>query len=335
MSQSLVTSPAILAATTGAAYCDRSTWGRILVGGCDRLTFLHNQTSNNFKVLQPGQGCETVVLNSTARTLDLVTAWVGEEAVGLLVSPERREFLMEWFDRYIFFNDQVTLTDVSESTGSLSLMGPNTVELLGQLGLATPPATLHHHCEANFKGQTVQLIQGSGLMGPGVTIWGDRVTLDRLVTQLQEKEVPALSDADWETLRILQGRPRVEAELTEDYNPLEAGLWQFLSLDKGCYIGQETVARLNTYQGVKQYLWGLTFSAPVAIGTPLLHDEKKVGVVTSAVEMAGEAIGLGYVKTAAGVEGTTLIAGEATATLVARPYLTRPPFALAEPQTSV
>jgi len=76
-------------------------WGRIRVSDEDRIRFLHNQSTNDFQQLQPGQGCDSVMVTSTARTIDL-TAYVMEDAVLLLVSPNRRQYLMDWLDRYIF-----------------------------------------------------------------------------------------------------------------------------------------------------------------------------------------------------------------------------------------
>ena len=73
-------------------------------------------------------------------------------------------------------------------------------------------------------------------------------------------------------MRIQQGRPKSDRELTEDYNPLEAGLWQTISFEKGCYIGQETIARLNTYKGVKQKLWGIKLDRSVSPQTPIFVD---------------------------------------------------------------
>lgn len=93
---------AIQAAQAGVALCDRSHWGRILVSDDDRLRFLHNQSTNDFQQLKPGQSCDTVFVTSTARTIDLATAYVTEDAVLLIVSPNRRQSLMEWLDRYIF-----------------------------------------------------------------------------------------------------------------------------------------------------------------------------------------------------------------------------------------
>lgn len=129
---------------------------------------------------------------------------------------------------------------------------------------------------------------------------GDRPLTDLLNAHLQ------LNDTDWEHLRIRQGRPAAEAELTEDYNPLEARLGHTISFNKGCYIGQETIARLNTYQGVKQHLWGLELSAVVPAPTPLLLEGEKVGLLTSCTPLNGGAFGLGYVRTKVGGAGLRL-----------------------------
>jgi folate-binding protein YgfZ len=124
-------------------------------------------------------------------------------------------------------------------------------------------------------------------------------------------------------LRIRQGRPQADAELTEDYNPLEAGLWHTISYNKGCYIGQETIARLNTYQGVKQQLWGIQLSQTIAPGEPILLEAAKVGVCTSCTVTATGAFALGYLKTKAGGEGLTVQVGDQTGTVMDLPFLTR------------
>ena len=114
----------------------------------------------------------------------------------------------------------------------------------------------------------------------------------------------------WEALRIAQGRPKPDAELTEDYNPLEVGLWDTISFTKGCYIGQETIARLNTYKGIKQYLWGIKLAGSVAVGTPITLDGEKVGVLTSCTQIDTGAIGLGYVRSKAGGVGLKVMIGD-------------------------
>ncbi|MGB5771063.1 MAG: folate-binding protein, partial [Crocosphaera sp.] len=89
-------SQGLKSADDGVVICDRSHWGILKLTGEDRLRFLHNQTTNNINILEPGQVCDTVFVNSTGRTLDLVTAYITEDSILLLVSPNRRQLLFEW-----------------------------------------------------------------------------------------------------------------------------------------------------------------------------------------------------------------------------------------------
>jgi tRNA-modifying protein YgfZ len=311
------------AALTGVALYDCSEWGRIQVSDADRLKFVHNQTTNSLNLLKPGQGCDTVVINSTGRTLDLVTAYVTEDAVLLLVSPQRRQHLLKWFDRYIFFGDKVQLTDVTATTATWRVIGPQAEARLTQFGVVLPTEP-HHHVQTELAGVAVRIACGSGLALPGYTLIFEAEQVARLAEAFAG--VVQLDEQAWQHLRILQGRPQPDAELTEDYNPLEAGLWQTISFNKGCYIGQETIARLNTYQGVKQQLWGIQLPQAVAPGTPILLEAVKVGVCTSCTPTATGAFALGYIKTKAGGAGLAVQVGEQPGTVVDVPFLTRQIF---------
>ncbi|TVQ58167.1 MAG: folate-binding protein [Spirulina sp. DLM2.Bin59] len=312
---------ATTALQSGVALIDGSAGGRLELTGADCRQFLHNQTTNAIASLQPGQGCETVFVNSTARTLDLATVLCWGERLWLTVSPGQAGPLMAWLDRYIFPMDRVTITDLSETHTLFTLVGPQATALLNRCGITTPPSPDFAHCSAEIAGVPVQLMAGTGLDLPGYQVW---VAADRAATVwssfMAEGAVP-FDEVHGETLRIIQGRPAPGAELTEQYNPLEAGLWRAISFTKGCYIGQETVARLNTYQGVKQRLWQMPLSAPVAVGTPILQGEAKVGEITSVAAIAGGAMALGYVKTKAGEAGSTVAVGDQVAKLQAAPYL--------------
>ena len=310
----------------GVAICNRSHWGKILVSDSDRLRFLHNQSTNDFERLQPGQGCDTVFVTSTARTIDLATAYVTEDAVLLIVSPSRLQYLIDWLDRYIFFADRVKLQDVTSESAVFSLIGPTSDALLEQLGVNTiigqPLAT---HQVIQLADIEVRVAVGSGLATPGYTII---VPIEKAATVwslIVETGAVPLGDRLWEQLRIEQGRPAPDQELTEDYNPLEAGLWQTLSFTKGCYIGQETIARLNTYKGVKQYLWGIRLDAPAPPGSVITVGEEKVGKLTSYIETENGSFGLGYIRTKAGGAGLKVQVGETRGEVVDVPFLTRSP----------
>ena len=129
-------------------FIDRSHWGRIQVAGADRLRFLHNQTTNAFQQLSPGQGCETVFVTSTARTLDLASAYVDDHSVVLMVSPDMASELITWMDRYIFFADKVTLSDQTATTFAITLLGPDTAQLLTKLELPQPDTAPCSHIQA-------------------------------------------------------------------------------------------------------------------------------------------------------------------------------------------
>jgi len=314
---------AIQAARQGVALVDLSHWGRLKISGDERLRYLHNQSTNDFQRLKPGQGCETVFVTSTARTIDLATAYVTEDAVLVQVSPNRRQYLMEWLDRYIFPMDRVELKDVSCESASFSLIGPESDALLEKLSdeMSLEQAYASHQ-ELTVDGLKVRVAVGNGLALPGYTLIVPASNAAKLWQALTEAGAIPMGDRAWEQLRIEQGRPVPDRELTEDYNPLEAGLWQTISFEKGCYIGQETIARLNTYKGVKQQLWGVRLQAPVEPGTVVMVGEEKVGKLTSFTETDQGPFGLAYIRTKAGGVGLKVVVGDVAGEIVNAPFLT-------------
>ncbi len=315
---------AIGAAGSGVALYDASHWGRIAVTDDDRLSFLHNQSTNMLKQRQSGEGCDTVFLTSTARTIDLATAYVLDQSVLLTVSPGAAEPLIKFLDRYIFFADKVKLKDVSAETVMFQLIGPESdalVEKLGGGGLVGQPYGTHQ--EAAIADVSIRLAVGNSLSRSGYTVVADAAGAEKLWQALTDHGAVPLGENAWEELRIRQGRPMPGHELTDEFNPLEAGLWHTIAFDKGCYIGQETIARLDTYNGVKQQLWGFHVDRPVAVGTTVTVADSKVGQVTSVRPSSDGYIGLAYVKTKAGGAGLSVAIGDIQTTLEELPYLTR------------
>lgn len=313
---------ALQAAEQEVAIYDRSHWGRLEFSEADRLTFLHNQTTNNCQALKPSQGCDTVFVTSTARTIDLVTAYVLEDTVLVLVSPQRREKLLQWCDRYIFFGDKVQVTDVTDRTATFNLIGPASHELLTRLGIEPLPNQPYaSHRQIELAGQSVRLAIGSSLATEGYTLILSSDSAAPVWQALVETGAVPMGEQVWEQLRIAAGRPAPDRELTDDYNPLEAGLWPLISFNKGCYIGQETIARLDTYKGVKQRLWGIHLPQVMPPGTVITHAAEKVGLLTSIVPTETGAIGLAYIRTKAGGAGLQVQVGEVMGEIVEVPFL--------------
>lgn len=313
---------ALAAIDNGVAIGDRSSWGLLKITGADRLRYLHNQSTNDFEKRKPGQGCDTVFVTSTARTLDLATAYVTEDSVLVLVSPHRQSQLMAWLERFIFPFDKVELTDISENTAIFSILGEQSLSLLSNLASETICLTnsADHHL-VTIAGVAVRVAQGSGLATPGYTLIMDLQAAGTVWSKLTTEGAVPFGDRLWETLRIQQGRPTPDRELTEDYNPLEAGLWQTISFEKGCYIGQETIARLNTYNGVKQKLWGIKLDRAVEPQTPITLEDSKIGILTSYTDTPTGSFGLGYIRTKAGGAGLQVKIGEASGELISVPFL--------------
>ena len=315
---------ALTAAHTGAVLVDRSHWGVLQLSGRDRLRFLHNQTTNSFNQRQPGESCDTVFVTSTARTIDLTTAYITDDSVLILTSPGQDQRLMDWMDRYIFPADQVTLTNLTPAMAIFSLLGPDSRSVLENSSIAidTDLEAGHHGCAPLGNG-TVRVAAGSGLALPGYTLLVPVEGSDHLWTKLTQAGAIAAGEAVWTQLRIHQGRPSPGAELTDDYNPLEAGLWQTIAFDKGCYIGQETIARLNTYQGVKQQLWGIQLNENAPPGATVYVGEDKVGTLTSVVNTPDGYLGLGYIRTKAGGAGLTVTVDSRPGIIVDLPFVSR------------
>ncbi|PON68387.1 YgfZ/GcvT conserved site [Parasponia andersonii] len=157
-----------------------------------------------------------------------------------------------------------------------------------------------------------------GYMGRERRIFEDVVSLERELLDRIKFWVALWLKSD--------GRPAPHRELTNEFNVLEAGLWNSISLNKGCYKGQETISRLITYDGIKQRLWGISLSSAAEPGSPVIVDGKKVGKLTSCVPSGNgsQYVGLGYIKKRAASKGNTVIVGETvTGTLVEVPYLAR------------
>jgi folate-binding protein YgfZ len=192
----------------------------------------------------------------------------------------------------------------------LSLTGPDSTGLLdgltsGQASLLAPLGRLH----TQVSGVSVEVYRSDFLGTPSFDIVVDSEYKERLSAALRDGgAVPVGADAV-EAVRIERGIPAFGKELTEDYNPHEANLVHHVSFSKGCYIGQEVIARLQTYQKVSKYLVGLRWDGEgPALDSFLVHDGKRMGIVTSAARLphTGANVGLGYVRKAFVEDGKTV-----------------------------
>ena len=307
------------AARTGAALRDAQASFRLYMRGADHLDFLHRMTSNDFHNLQLGHGLEAVFIEQRARILDLATCYRGPDVTALILSPDSRTAIPDWLDRFIFA-EALELADRTDETAMFELIGPQAAQLVARV-LNADLAELQDHQLLN-----PQVADGLWLArtaGPGLRTFGPPASVKDLWQRFATAGASPIGLETWEILRIEQGLPLLGRELNQDYNPWEAGLGRAIHLDKGCYIGQEVIARLDTYDKVKQHLVGLQLSAAKLppTGQPLRDDTREVGRITSAVHSPSLGpIALAYVRRSACAEGTALDADGVQATVVPLPF---------------
>ena len=283
------------AARQGAALLDRSAFGRLRITGADGLDLLNRLSTNKLIDLSAGEGASTVLTSNKGRIIDLFPVVnLGDELL-VITHPQTSEKVVDWIDHYTFGED-IQVKYVTDETAVLSILGPRAAAILG---LETTTLSLYSAREVTIQGVQATIVRTDALGTTGY---------DLLVAASQAEEawkalvdggaVPMGEDAA-EMIRVEQGVPSYGRELGEEFNPLEAGLLPSISFDKGCYIGQEVVVRLNTYNKVQKRLVGIA----VGEGDPqpeqrLEVEGKDAGILTSVVysPILESRLALGYVR---------------------------------------
>jgi folate-binding protein YgfZ len=283
---------------SGACRLERPA-GLMRLDGPDALRVLHGQTSAGIEGARPGSWIPTCCITATARLRALAEVLVDGGGAWLLVGSGDPALVHQAIDRVLFPADRVTL-------------GP-----LQAVRWVTPLGAEQEGLAATAAGSWQPCGEGSGWrLGNTVVL-----PLDQPLPPELEARRP-LEPGEAERWRIQQGLPAMPAELNDDHNPFELGLAGRVGLSKGCYVGQETLAKLATYDGVKQQLrrwhWRLGEGGPAPeAGQGLFNpgpeggsQEGRLGRITSVLELAdGDRIGLAMVRRA-GLEQAQLLAGK-------------------------
>lgn len=270
------------AAQTGAAFRVVPDPGYLIVRGEHQQDFVQRQTTNDVRQLAPGRTQPTVLTSPTARILDVWRLAPEADGIGIVTLPGRGAHTARYLQSRIFFMDRVTVTDASAEVAQVELIGPRAANVLGGLGFPEPPAQ-DALLEAPFEGGALRAI-GLDAAGGRFLLLAPSAARDALAARLADAGVAALDEAAYEVLRIEAGLPGPARELTEDFTPLEANLDAAISLSKGCYTGQEILARQVNYDKITRRLVGLRLEAATAPGATVQVDGRTAGEVTSTVE---------------------------------------------------
>jgi tRNA-modifying protein YgfZ len=286
------------AARQTAVFADRSRLGMLKITGESRLDLIDRMSTQAVKRLGSGQGAATILTTEIGRIIDRIILYASSDIVYALTSENHADQLARYLLRFVFFNDDFHVEDISEQTSVFAIYGPAADEMLQSVGFPEVDLPLHHWRQREINGLTLYLHRTDPIIGHGYYLMGhseDKEAMHQLL--LDQNFVFADEDA-FDYLRVRAGLPRFGHELTLDYIPLEANLWDDVSLNKGCYIGQEIIARMESRGRLAKQLIKLTPAQPVTPGADIMASGKKVGTITSVAVGPDGPVALGYVKTA-------------------------------------
>jgi tRNA-modifying protein YgfZ len=289
----------------------------VLVSGPDAAEYVQGQLTNDIEALAPGGGCYAALLDrkghlvSDMRVLRLESHGGG---VWLDLEPGPSEAVLKHLRTYSIGRD-VQVEDVGPRWAMLSAIGPRATELAGFEGLAA------EHAQRFREWDGTEVLGVATDLGVDLIVRADQ--LEGLEQLLRDAGVAEVSEEAAEILRIESGRPRFGLDMGPESMPAEAGIVQrAVNFEKGCYIGQEPVARLHHRGKPNRTLRGLRLSGTAETGQPLLLGEREVGRIGSTcLSPALGPIALAIVRREAEVGDRLTVGGEITAEVVELPFL--------------
>jgi folate-binding protein YgfZ len=315
--------------TDHGGWFDRSGRSRLEITGPDRAKFLHNLVTCDVKRMAEGSGSEAFVTSPQGKTLAYVTILATDRAILLRTEPESLEGILPHLRKYGVFDD-VALDDVSAATFEYHLAGSRVAEALAGRRFAPLPEKPLNHLAVTMAGVEVRLIRESPTGRPGLTLVGPIEAAEAVRSLLANDGLLEIDGSVFEVLRIEAGTPTSGRDVTPNHLPQEVGRdAQAINFVKGCYLGQETVARLDALGHVNKILKGLKIEGSLVPppGASLTSEGKSVGTVASSAWSPGwgAPVGLAYVRVAQAEPGTRLIltfeGGEAQAVVADLPML--------------
>lgn len=295
---------------TGCGVMELAGWSSVTLTGADRQTFLNNFSTNNVNRLVPGTTCETFFTNVKGKIISHGLVICRDEEMAVIMVPGQAATLVEHLDQYLI-REEVTLADTSAERAHCLAAGDRTRDIAAE----AEPAVEVPLWVANWDiaaGRSALVIESR----PDAAA--------RLRQALAERGAVACGDTAWQTARIEWGLPLFGVDFNEDNFPQEVNRNErAISFTKGCYLGQETIARIDALGHVNRQLVGVRFSAadvPEA-GTPLFRGDVTVGRVSSAAysPRLGAPLALAMVRSESTAPGSRLQSPAGECEVVALP----------------
>lgn len=308
-----------------AGLIDRSLVGKVEVTGRDRVSFLQGMLTNDLKILEPGRGCPAAFLDAHGKVQTLLSVFVAGDRLLLELPPAMAGKTLRLLDKFLI-SEKVELADVSEAFACFSLQGPAAARVLADL--TGSPVSLEPYCheERQADGVATRIIRVDETGETGFHCWAPAehgpAVWARLLGAGKPSALRPVGLAALNSLRVEAGVPWYGHDVDESVLLPEIPLDPLVSYTKGCYIGQEIVARVKYRGHVNRLLSGFVLDGNrvPAFGARVVKDGAEVGRITSAVHSFSlrRPIALGFVRREWAEPGTDVTIHDENLTLPAR-----------------
>lgn len=299
-----------------AILLDRSHEGRLELHGKSRFELLNRMSTNKLVDLADNEGCGTLFLNAHARIIDRIEAYNRPDYLQIITEAGQGAAISKLLQKSIFFGDLATVQDISSSTRQFAIHGAQADAVLAAIASETSQVKAQHGIELSIAGATIYAMRRKPISGSHwalITPLESATEVYQALLELGQSAglIPAGS-LTYNTLRIRAGYP-ARPELNSNYIPLELGLWDEVHFAKGCYTGQEIIARMESRAKLAKTIVAIELAAFVQAPAEIHHAGQAIGTLTSSVQApTGEIFAIGIIKTAYIEQGTSLeIGGQA------------------------
>lgn len=290
---------------------DVSFFGKMKITGKDAQTFLHRMVSNDIKSLTPGHGTYALFLDIKGHIQGDFKIYAFPDYLLMVLQHYVRERVVKGLDRYII-SEQVTFADVTNELAMFQILGPKAEEFLKSKGIDLP-LPIYGVQSSRVMGVDMNTIR----LGAGFALLVSAGDSERILNELDAAPVGMRA---FDIYRIEQGYSLLGKDVEDTNFPQEGRMEAALNFQKGCYLGQEVMARIDAQGHVNRFLMGLISERPLQPGEKLFNGEKEIGKVTSAglSPMFQKPVALGYVRRELAAEGQTIQAGDDRTTVVVK-----------------
>jgi folate-binding protein YgfZ len=267
--------------------------GIIQADGQEVLDLIHRLSTNGCLNLQSQMGKQTILTSEKGRIIDVITVINRIDHTLILTSPGNEQQVISWLKKYIIM-ENIRFTIITNDVEMVTIHGPESLDFVSQF-IGGDLLTLPMHSAISKSDSNRFAIRSMPIHELQFLIIDQKENglLDYFSSQ---KDIPELFSNDWNRERILAGQGIYSHEWSDAYNPLEAGLLHLIDFKKGCYIGQEVIARLDSYNKVNKRLMGISSQSHFEEHDLIYVEDEQIGVITSISSLEDMTIALGYVR---------------------------------------